>query len=427
MANIVLYPSPGMGHLVSMVELGKLILTHHPHHQITIVTVTPPFNAGATVAYIKSVSAATTSLTFHSLPAITLPLPLDSYDSMNIIMHDLLQLSIPHVHQFLQSLRSISAVSAFIIDMFCSSALYTSDDLDIPCYFFFTSGANCLSTILYLPTLHESTTRSFKDMEEDEVLHIPGVPPTPPTDMIVPVLDRNGPGYASFLEIAALFTKSSGIIINTFNSLENRVPESILRGDCVPNGHTPPLFCVGPLIVNSHYNDGAGDRENCLEWLDRQPEQSVVFLCFGSLGVFSAEQLKEIAIGLERSGKRFIWAVRSPPAKDRKNRYLSPPEPDLDFLLPEGFLERTRNRGMVIKSWAPQVEILNHGSVGGFVTHCGWNSVLEAVCAGVPMVAWPLYAEQRLNRLYLVEGLAVALPLKEDDAVLWRRRKWRNG
>ena len=68
-----------------------------------------------------------------------------------------------------------------------------------------------------------------------------------------------------------------------------------------------------------------------------------------------------------------------------------------------------------MKSWAPQVEVLNHDSVGGFVTHCGWNSVLEAVCAGVPMVAWPLYAEQRLNRVLLVEEMKLALSIDESE------------
>nr|QSB46688.1 glycosyltransferase [Rubia yunnanensis] len=405
MATVVLYPSPGFGHLVSMVELGKFILTHHPHHQITILTVTPPFNTGATAAYISRVSAATAAITFHSLPAVILPMELDCYTASEAITYDLLRLSVPHVRQ---ALASISAISAFIIDFFCSDALSVSFELNIPGYFFFTSGANCLATFMYLPTLHESTAKSFKDM--DELLDIPGVPPTPARDMIQPTLDRTTPEYKGFLETAKMFSKASGILINTFNSFENRVLETISEGKCIPDGPTPPLFCVGPLIAKS----SAGDRHQCLEWLDRQPEQSVVFLCFGSLGLFSAEQLKEIAIGLERSEQRFIWVVRSPPAKDRSNRYLPPPEPDLELLLPEGFLEKTKNRGMVVKSWAPQVEVLNHGSVGGFVTHCGWNSVLEAVCAGVPMVAWPLYAEQRLNRVYLVQGLEVALPMEEE-------------
>lgn len=134
----------------------------------------------------------------------------------------------------------------------------------------------------------------------------------------------------------------------------------------------------------------------------------------GSLGTFSVEQLKEIAIGLERSEQRFLWVVRNPPPEEQNKHFLAPPDLDLDSLLPKGFLDRTKDKGLVVKQWAPQVAVLNHNSVGGFVTHCGWNSVLEAVCAGVPMVAWPLYAEQRLNRVLLVEEMKLALPMYES-------------
>ncbi|XP_027118165.1 anthocyanidin 5,3-O-glucosyltransferase-like [Coffea arabica] len=127
-----------------------------------------------------------------------------------------------------------------------------------------------------------------------------------------------------------------------------------------------------------------------------------------------AQKLKEIAIGLERSEQKFLWVVRSPPSEDKTSRFQTPPAPDLDLLLPHGFLDPTKGRGFVVRSWAPQVDVLNHGSVGGYVTHCGWNSVLEAVCAGVPIVGWPLYAEQRLNRLFLVEEMKLALPMDES-------------
>jgi hypothetical protein len=133
-----------------------------------------------------------------------------------------------------------------------------------------------------------------------------------------------------------------------------------------------------------------------------------VFLCFGSMGLFSAKQLREMAVGLENSGQRFLWAVRNPPPEKNK-------EPNLDELLPDGFMERTKERGFVLTQWAPQAEILSHGSVGGFVTHCGWNSVLEAVCGGVPMIGWPLYAEQRMTRVVLVKELKVALTVNESE------------
>jgi hypothetical protein len=145
----------------------------------------------------------------------------------------------------------------------------------------------------------------------------------------------------------------------------------------------------------------------CLAWLDGQPKASMVFLCFGSLGRFSAEQIKEMAAGLETSGQRFLWAVRCQPGDEHL-----PAADDLDALFMEGFLQRTRGRGLVILSWAPQREVLAHGAVGGFVTHCGWNFVLEVVMAGVPMLARPLYAEQRMNRVFLVEKMRLAVAME---------------
>jgi hypothetical protein len=129
-------------------------------------------------------------------------------------------------------------------------------------------------------------------------------------------------------------------------------------------------------------------------------------------------QVKEIAHGLERSGQRFLWVVKKPP-RDEKTKQAEKytAEFDLEGVLPEGFLERTKDRGMVVKTWAPQVGVLRKEAVGGFVTHCGWNSVLEAVVAGVPMVAWPLYSEQHMNRNILVNEMKMAIELeqREDD------------
>lgn len=186
---------------------------------------------------------------------------------------------------------------------------------------------------------------------------------------------------------------------------------------CTPGNKFPPVYSIGPLVAD------AKDRLcmsksatlDCLSWLDAQPRKSVVFLCFGSKGVLSVAQLKEIAKGLEKSDQRFLWVVKGPVLDDKD-------ELNLDLLLPEGFLERTEKKGLVVKSWAPQAAVLRHESVGGFVTHCRWNSVLEAVAAGVPMLAWPLYAEQHLNSVVLEEemklAIAMDLSLSSEDGLV---------
>ncbi|KAM0014274.1 putative UDP-glucuronosyl/UDP-glucosyltransferase, UDP-glycosyltransferase family [Helianthus debilis subsp. tardiflorus] len=409
MATIVLYPSPGMGHLISMVELGKHITKHHPSFSIVVLTLIPSFNTGTTAAYVRHISATFPAITFHHLPDI----PLDPllFPSMEAIIFELIRRSNPNVDHALQSISSSSNIIAFVIDTFCSPAMSLAENINVPVYYFFTSGACCLALLLYMPTIHKTTTKSIKDM--NTLIHSPGLPPIPPSDMLGPLLDRNSAEYSDFLGKCEHLPKSAGIIINTFDSLEPKALKAINDGVCVTDGPTPPIYCVGPLIAS-----GGDDSHECLNWLDLQPSGSVVYLCFGSLGVFSSEQLKEIAKGLEMSGVRFLWVVRSPPSNKKEDRFLPPPEPDLDVLLPEGFLERTKDRGLVVKKWAPQVAVLNHKSVGGFVTHCGWNSVLEAVCAGVPMVAWPLYAEQRFNKVVLRDEMKLVLPMDESEVGL---------
>ncbi|XP_044467533.1 UDP-glycosyltransferase 88A1-like [Mangifera indica] len=415
MDAIALYPSPAIGHLISMVELAKLILNQKPSLYIHIIIFEPPYNAGSTAPYINKVSATIPSIIFHHLPSVTLPPSVTStcrhHESLTF---EVLRLNNPNLQQTLLSISNDYTIYAFIADFFCYASLSVTAQLNIPSYFFFTCGAGFLSSILYLPTIHRNTNKSFKDM--DTLIHIPGVPPMPAKDMAKPLLERGDKAYQFLLDGSIHFPKSAGIILNTFDSLEPRAAKAMRDGLSVTDGPTPPLYCIGPLIVSDDRSSGGAvdQKPECLSWLDTQPSKSVIFLCFGSLGLFSVAQLTEIALGLERSGQRFLWVVKNPPCNDKNMAIPEESDPDLDTILPAGFLDRTKERGFVLKSWAPQVAILNHDAVSGFVTHCGWNSVLEAVHAGVPMLAWPLYAEQRFNRILLVEEIKIALPMMES-------------
>ncbi|KAK3447102.1 UDP-glycosyltransferase 88B1 [Eucalyptus grandis] len=410
---IVLYPSPAIGHLISMVELGKLLLTHRPSLSIHILITNQAYDAGSTTTYIASISDTVPSIAFHYFPATTLPPDFSTTSPhRETLALELLRLNNPNVHRALTSISENHVVHGLIIDFFCVAAVAVARELNIPCYYFFTSGAGFLNFFLYIPTLHDKFAKSLKDFATP--IDVPGTPPIPPSDVADPIQDRYDEAYKGFLESSLKMQTSAGIIVNTFEKLEHRAIRAIMDGQCVPGGPTPPLYCIGPLISSRGGDDGGSP--DCLTWLDSQPRGSVVFLCFGSLGVFSVEQLQEIATGLERSGQRFLWVVRNPSEdKNQKASMFAMPAPDLDSLLPEGFLERTKERGLVVKKWAPQVAVLSHPSVGGFVTHCGWNSVLEAVCAGIPMLAWPLYAEQRHNRVLLVQEMRIALPVDESE------------
>ncbi|XVF50903.1 hypothetical protein PTKIN_Ptkin04bG0140900 [Pterospermum kingtungense] len=407
-----------MGHLISMVELGRLILTHHPSFAVIILVTTPPFKAGSTSSYIAAVSTTTPSLSFHQLPIISLD-P-SSYNIVEALMSDLINLNNIHVEAALNTISLKSTVRSLVIDLFCYPALEIAAKGNIPAYHFFTSGASCLALYHHIPSIYRSTTENFKDLHT--LFHLPCLPPVPLNHLPEPTLIRNTIECDFLIKSTANLANSAGIIVNTFETLEPKAEKALAEGFSIPGGpsKTPPIFCAGPLIDTNNgrgrgNDDGGNEGTECLKWLDAQPSQSVVFLCFGSMGLLTKEQLMEIAVGLEKSDQRFLWVVRNPPSKNKNQGFTEGAEPELDSLLPEGFLNRTSESGFVLKAWAPQVEILKHDSVGGFVTHCGWNSVLESICAGVPMVAWPLYAEQKFNKILLVDELKLALAVNESE------------
>uniref|UniRef100_A0A2K1Y8A9 Glycosyltransferase n=1 Tax=Populus trichocarpa TaxID=3694 RepID=A0A2K1Y8A9_POPTR len=352
--TVVLYPS--QTHLSSMLELGKLILKHRPSVSVTFVMSNPS----------TELVSANPFITFIPLPEVSLPSPITSFLDLGASFFEISKLNNPNLHKALSSLSTTSNIKALIIDFFCSAAFeFLSSRLDIPIYYFNSSGACGLSMFLYLPTLDKNITESLKDL--DILVEFPGLPKVPSKDIPPFLCDRSHRVYQYFVDTGKQMFRSAGVVVNTF-------------------------------------------------------DRSVLYLCFGSMGVFSSSQLKEIAIGLEKSGVRFLWAVRAPKedgqTQARKTGIAT--ESCLESIFPEGFLDRTKDRGFIVKSWAPQLAILNHGSVGGFVTHCGWKSILEAVCAGVPMLGWPLFAEQKMNRVSLVEEMKVGLAVKlagEDDFV----------
>ncbi|KAJ6830334.1 putative anthocyanidin 5,3-O-glucosyltransferase [Iris pallida] len=412
--SVVLFPSVGMGHIIPMVELAKLFIGQG--FSVTIVVVEPPFDDSTTSGpFISRVSSEYPSISFHRLPKVVPPAT--SRPPMSII--ETLRLACPHLLVFLNTIRSTTNVRALVLDMFCTSALDVADELGLLSYFFFSSSASTLAAFLFFPTLQDKLDGNFRDLGSSPI-HFPGLPPVPASDLPTPVQERGEANDAIMFNFKRL-PMAKGIMINTLEWLEKGAVKALANGECLPDRTMPPVYCIGPLVANgSNGGEGEGERHECLAWLDAQPEKSVVFLCFGSMGSFSAEQVKEMAIGLERSGQRFLWVVRSPPLKDEPAaRPGTRPEPDLEALLPEGFLERTKGKGMVVKSWAPQAAVLAHRSVGGFVSHCGWNSTLEAVSSGVPIIAWPLYAEQKMNKVFLVEEakLAVAMEGYDKDVV----------
>ncbi|CAL9203613.1 unnamed protein product [Musa hybrid cultivar] len=244
---------------------------------------------------------------------------------------------------------------------------------------------------------------------------VPGCLPIHWKDLPDMVKDRTTEGYRSLLQQLKRYEKAEGILVNSFQEME---PEAAMVLKEKKSGR-PPVHLVGPLVQTGRPSSSP-EESLCLKWLDEQPDASVLYICLGSLGVLSRDQVKELALGLETSGHRFLWVVRRP----ADNGIVGGSEDDPASYLPQGFLDRTTESGLVVSFWTPQIQILSHRAVGGFVTHCGWSSTLESVVHGVPMTAWPLYAEQRMmNALMLAEGRKVALRAKEDNDGVVRREQ----
>ena len=183
-----------------------------------------------------------------------------------------------------------------------------------------------------------------------------------------------------------------------------------------------PVWSVGPLIPPvllkntsssgvSFSKQHAGKRpglttEKCIEWLDLHGPDSVLYISFGSQNTIGLSQMMELAIGLEDSGVSFIWVIRPPIGFDMKSEFR-------DEWLPEGFEERMKQskRGLLVRNWAPQLDILSHKSTGAFLSHCGWNSVLESLSQGVPILGWPMAAEQAYNSKMLMEEMGASVEL----------------
>ncbi|WKA11404.1 hypothetical protein VitviT2T_028905 [Vitis vinifera] len=250
---IVLYPAPGIGHVVSMIELGKLILRRCSHRfSITILLAPGPFDTPATTSFIDHISQTNPSISFHRFPYLSVDTS-SSTRSHFAVLFEFIRLSASNVLHSLQQLSRASTIRAFIIDYFCASALPAGRGLGIPTYYFLTSGAASVAAVLYFPTIHkqtESSNKSFKDMPTT-FIHFPGLPPLQATRMPQPLLNRDDPAYDDMLYFSELLPKSDGLVINTFDDLEPIALKTIREGTCVPNGPTPSVYCIGPLIADT--------------------------------------------------------------------------------------------------------------------------------------------------------------------------------
>ncbi|KAK4791544.1 hypothetical protein SAY86_031957 [Trapa natans] len=411
--ELIFIPAPGAGHLISTLEFAVSLLNHDDRISITILAIKSPF-PDTLHSLVNSMVSSHPRMTLINLPYVEPP-PRELITSIEYFVTLYIDSYISHVQQAVGEILSdrskpgggsSSSVAGVVIDLFCVSMIDVAKEFGLPSYIYVTSNAGFLGLMLELPVRHDQIQREFRS--SDPELLLPGfVKPVPLSTLPSALFDAEHGGYSTYVRIARGFREADGLIVNTFAELEP------FDFGSLSNSRQTPLrvYNVGPVLslkslpTLAHPASDLVKWDEIWEWLDHQPSSSVVFLCFGSAGTFGEDQARQIATALERCRKSFLWSLRL--RSSEKN------DVGLEMVLPDGFLERTRGRGFVC-GWAPQADILAHGAIGGFVSHCGWNSITESLWNGVPIATWPKYAEQQLNAYRMVKELGLSVELKLD-------------
>ncbi|KAL6570530.1 hypothetical protein OROGR_000080 [Orobanche gracilis] len=400
-ATLVFIPFPVVSHQTSVVKMAKLLTGRDKRLSVTIILLRLPVDNN--IDSNSNKISPDSSITFVELPKI------DSTDtewrlSPISFMAHFISIQMGAFRDAVANLSKSSKIVGFVVDMFCTAMIDVASELGIPSYVFFTCGAASLGLFLHLQNISDEQNLDLTEYKNsDAALSIPTyVHPVPAT--VWPTL-----AFEKEITFWRKFSETKGILMNTFLEFETHAISAISRDEKIP-----PVYPVGPIMesMGEEIDDRNKEKHGeIIEWLDGQHDLSVVFLCFGSRGCFERDQVTEIAVALENSGHRFLWSLRKPPPKEK---FQFPGEyEDFREVLPDGFLDRMVGIGKVI-GWAPQMDVLSHPAVGGFVSHCGWNSTLESVCCNVPMATWPLSAEQQANAFQLVKEFGMAVDIKME-------------
>ncbi|GAV82221.1 UDPGT domain-containing protein [Cephalotus follicularis] len=398
--HILIFPYPAHGHTLSLLDL-----THQLSLQnLTITILVTPKNL-PTLSPLLSInpSIQTLTLLFPSHPK--LPPGVENVKDLGptgnvAIISALAQLFDPIIAWFNSHPNPPVAI---VSDFFLGWTLHLANKMGIPRLAFFSVGALLASVSDFcwnnIVTVSGCEHVSFPCLPRSPVFkeeHLPSV---------FRLYREGDPDWELVKDGMLANTLSYGCVFNSFHALEGEYLDWVK----LKMGQDR-VFGVGPLsLVGPEYSwRGSSDPSNggsVLTWLDGCLDGSVLYVCFGSQKLLNREQMEALASGLDKSGGRFVWVVK-PGGTTRQVE-------DGYGVVPDGFEERVAGRGFVIRGWAQQVKILGHSAVGGFLSHCGWNSLMEGIVAGVMIMAWPMEADQFVNAKLLVEDMGVAVRICE--------------
>ncbi|KAH7847925.1 hypothetical protein Vadar_031707 [Vaccinium darrowii] len=413
--HAVIVPHPAQGHMNPMLKVAKLLYQKGFH----ITFVLNEFNHHRLLR--SRGPTALDGLSDFKFAAISDGLPVTDDDKLQDPLVHCEALSrdapLPFFKQLVGDLRSsteVPPITCIVCDGVMSFPLKVAKELDIPCALFWTPSACGFLCYAYFRKLVEKGLTPLKDescltngyldtvidfipaMEGITLRDLPNfVRTTDPNDIMLNfAINESDKSY-----------QGSAIILNTIDTLERGVLDVLSK-------MFPPIYAIGPLqLLEKNQIPENSELETigvnlwkedlgCLDWLDKKEPKSVIYVNFGSVARMTAQELLEFGWGLANSKQNFLWAIR----------------PDLvlgeSAVFPPEFEAEIKGRGLLL-TWTPQEKILCHLSVGGFLTHCGWNSLLESIVGGVPMLCWPAYAEQTTNCWFTYKHWGLGLEITE--------------
>jgi UDP:flavonoid glycosyltransferase YjiC (YdhE family) len=402
--HVVCVPYPAQGHVTPMLKLAKLL--HARGFHVTMVNT--EFNHRRLLQ--SRGPEALDGIPRFRYAAIPDGLPASDADATQdvpALCYSTMTTCLPHLLSLLRKLNNegdVPPVTCLVVDGVMSFAYDAAKEMGVPCAALWTASACGLAGYRHYQQLVQWGLVPFRDdaqLADDAYLDTVVRGARGMCDGVrlrdfptfIRTTDRGDVMLNFFIHEAERLSLPDAIMINTFDDLEAPTLDAM-------RATLPPLYTVGPLLLHARRAvtegsqlDALGsnlweEQGGLLEWLDGQAAGSVVYVNYGSITVMSNEQLLEFAWGLAGSGYAFMWNIR--PDLVKGDTAVLPPE----------FLSSVKDRAM-LTTWCPQEAVLAHQAVGLFLTHSGWNSTLESICAGVPMLSWPFFAEQQTNCRYV--------------------------
>lgn len=407
--HFVLLPFMAQGHTIPIIDIARLLAQRGV---IVTILMTPlnatRFNNVIARAVEKGLNIHIIHLKFPSLEA---GLPQDCENCDMILSMDMIkkffnatQMLETQVELLLQDLKP----NCLISDLCFPWTTNVAKRIGIPRIVFHGMGS---FSLLCLHNLRDVNLLEGVE-SENEYFFVPGLPNKVEVTkaQVKAMVDPSNPEWKKFGDqMKEGEAQAYGIVVNSFEELEPQYVQGVKRAK------GKKVWSIGPVsLCNKEKQDkvergnkASIDEHHCLKWLDSKAQDSVLYVCLGSLSHLPTPQMIELALGLESSKQPFVWVIRHISNGFRK------------WLNEENFEERVQKQGILINGWAPQVLILSHPSIGGFLTHCGWNSILEGISVGVPMITWPLFSEQFCNEKLIVNVLKTGVKGGMENPVMF--------